>query len=176
MGACWLSSALLCSAAHVCSFSLLSCFCLFGLLVGFLVVLGVFGLCVSVQVHPEVMLTDTVGFIQKLPTNLVAAFRATLEEVSETVWCRVCACVRVYFFCQVWGCGSGVGWSGAFRSLGCRVCFARVLYRLVFLQPLVLFRPPSRVFDTFRGKPYGSDRVGPFRVRATRPDPTRPNL
>lgn len=29
------------------------------------------------------MLTDTVGFIQKLPTNLVAAFRATLEEVSE---------------------------------------------------------------------------------------------
>ena len=27
------------------------------------------------------MLTDTVGFIQKLPTNLVAAFRATLEEV-----------------------------------------------------------------------------------------------
>ncbi len=30
-----------------------------------------------------VLLTDTVGFIQKLPTNLVAAFRATLEEVSE---------------------------------------------------------------------------------------------
>ena len=31
----------------------------------------------------EVLLTDTVGFIQKLPTDLVAAFRATLEEVSE---------------------------------------------------------------------------------------------
>ncbi|HUZ89214.1 MAG TPA: GTPase HflX [Candidatus Acidoferrales bacterium] len=30
----------------------------------------------------EVVLTDTVGFIQKLPTDLVAAFRATLEEVS----------------------------------------------------------------------------------------------
>ena len=30
-----------------------------------------------------VLLTDTVGFIQKLPTNLVAAFRATLEGVSE---------------------------------------------------------------------------------------------
>jgi len=30
-----------------------------------------------------VLLTDTVGFIQKLPTHLVAAFRATLEEVSE---------------------------------------------------------------------------------------------
>lgn len=29
------------------------------------------------------LLTDTVGFIQKLPTDLVAAFRATLEEVSE---------------------------------------------------------------------------------------------
>ena len=26
---------------------------------------------------------DTVGFIQKLPTQLVAAFRATLEEVAE---------------------------------------------------------------------------------------------
>ncbi len=31
----------------------------------------------------EVLLTDTVGFIQKLPTQLVAAFRATLEEVAE---------------------------------------------------------------------------------------------
>ena len=29
------------------------------------------------------LLTDTVGFIQKLPTELVAAFRATLEEVVE---------------------------------------------------------------------------------------------
>ncbi|CAM9448893.1 unnamed protein product [Ectocarpus sp. 6 AP-2014] len=37
----------------------------------------------GLKVHPEVMLTDTVGFIQKLPTNLVAAFRATLEEVVE---------------------------------------------------------------------------------------------
>jgi GTP-binding protein HflX len=31
----------------------------------------------------QVLLTDTVGFIQKLPTQLVAAFRATLEEISE---------------------------------------------------------------------------------------------
>ncbi len=31
----------------------------------------------------EVLLTDTVGFIQKLPTALVAAFRATLEEIRE---------------------------------------------------------------------------------------------
>jgi GTP-binding protein HflX len=30
-----------------------------------------------------VLLTDTVGFIQKLPTQLVAAFRATLEEMEE---------------------------------------------------------------------------------------------
>jgi GTP-binding protein HflX len=29
------------------------------------------------------LLTDTVGFIQKLPTELVAAFKATLEEVTE---------------------------------------------------------------------------------------------
>eukprot|EP00986_Skeletonema_menzelii_P007764 scaffold3086_cov139-Skeletonema_menzelii.AAC.4 len=35
------------------------------------------------KTHPEVLLTDTVGFIQKLPTQLVAAFRATLEEVKE---------------------------------------------------------------------------------------------
>jgi 50S ribosomal subunit-associated GTPase HflX len=25
--------------------------------------------------NPDILLTDTVGFIQKLPTNLVAAFR-----------------------------------------------------------------------------------------------------
>ena len=31
----------------------------------------------------ESLLTDTVGFIQKLPTQLVAAFQATLEEISE---------------------------------------------------------------------------------------------
>ncbi len=31
----------------------------------------------------EVLFSDTVGFIQKLPTELVAAFRATLEEVTE---------------------------------------------------------------------------------------------
>ena len=30
-----------------------------------------------------VLFTDTVGFIQKLPTELVAAFRATLEEIAE---------------------------------------------------------------------------------------------
>jgi GTPase len=29
------------------------------------------------------LITDTVGFIQKLPTQLVAAFRATLEEIAE---------------------------------------------------------------------------------------------
>jgi GTP-binding protein HflX len=29
------------------------------------------------------LISDTVGFIQKLPTELIAAFRATLEEISE---------------------------------------------------------------------------------------------
>ncbi len=31
----------------------------------------------------EALFTDTVGFIKKLPTTLVAAFRATLEEITE---------------------------------------------------------------------------------------------
>ncbi|MEA3344803.1 MAG: GTPase HflX [Chloroflexota bacterium] len=31
----------------------------------------------------EALFTDTVGFIQKLPTQLVAAFHATLEEINE---------------------------------------------------------------------------------------------
>ena len=31
----------------------------------------------------EVLLTDTVGFVQKLPTELVEAFRSTLDEVVE---------------------------------------------------------------------------------------------
>jgi GTP-binding protein HflX len=32
---------------------------------------------------PEVLLVDTVGFIQKLPHSLVAAFRATMEEITS---------------------------------------------------------------------------------------------
>lgn len=32
----------------------------------------------------QALLTDTVGFIQKLPTTLIAAFQATLEEIVET--------------------------------------------------------------------------------------------
>lgn len=31
----------------------------------------------------EILVSDTVGFIQKLPTTLIAAFRATLEEILE---------------------------------------------------------------------------------------------
>ena len=31
----------------------------------------------------QVLLTDTVGFIQRLPTSLVASFRATLEEIDQ---------------------------------------------------------------------------------------------
>lgn len=31
----------------------------------------------------QTIITDTVGFIQKLPTTLIAAFRATLEEIAE---------------------------------------------------------------------------------------------
>ena len=31
----------------------------------------------------QALLTDTVGFIQKLPTTLIAAFQATLEEITE---------------------------------------------------------------------------------------------
>lgn len=37
----------------------------------------------SLPNNQEVLLSDTVGFIQKLPTRLIAAFRATLEEVIE---------------------------------------------------------------------------------------------
>lgn len=33
--------------------------------------------------NTSLLLTDTVGFIRKLPHNLVASFRATLEEVTE---------------------------------------------------------------------------------------------
>ncbi|MDZ4817164.1 MAG: GTPase HflX [Verrucomicrobiota bacterium] len=34
--------------------------------------------------HQKVLLSDTVGFIRKLPTHLVEAFKATLEEVQES--------------------------------------------------------------------------------------------
>ncbi|EFJ39892.1 hypothetical protein VOLCADRAFT_108445 [Volvox carteri f. nagariensis] len=33
--------------------------------------------------NKEILMSDTVGFIQKLPTELVAAFRATLEEIRD---------------------------------------------------------------------------------------------
>jgi GTP-binding protein HflX len=38
---------------------------------------------VTLPAGQEVLFTDTVGFIQKLPHLLVAAFRATLEEITE---------------------------------------------------------------------------------------------
>lgn len=38
---------------------------------------------VNVGENQKVLLTDTVGFIRKLPHHLVASFRATLEEVGE---------------------------------------------------------------------------------------------
>jgi len=38
---------------------------------------------VKLDNQQEVLLVDTVGFIQKLPHHLVAAFRATLEETKE---------------------------------------------------------------------------------------------
>ena len=38
---------------------------------------------VHLSTGPDVILSDTVGFISDLPTQLVAAFRATLEEVLE---------------------------------------------------------------------------------------------
>ena len=33
--------------------------------------------------HPPVVAIDTVGFIQRIPTNLIASFRSTLEEITE---------------------------------------------------------------------------------------------
>lgn len=38
---------------------------------------------VALPSHRKVLLSDTVGFIRNLPPSLVAAFRATLEEVTE---------------------------------------------------------------------------------------------
>ncbi len=38
---------------------------------------------VSMPGGQNILMTDTVGFIQRLPTALVAAFRATLEEIEE---------------------------------------------------------------------------------------------
>jgi GTP-binding protein HflX len=38
---------------------------------------------IEMSIGESVLLTDTVGFIQKLPTQLIAAFRATLEELND---------------------------------------------------------------------------------------------
>jgi len=39
--------------------------------------------CIKLPYGGKIILSDTVGFISNLPTHLVAAFRATLEEVVE---------------------------------------------------------------------------------------------
>ena len=36
------------------------------------------------KLNNNLLLSDTVGFIDKLPTTLVAAFRATLEEIEDS--------------------------------------------------------------------------------------------
>lgn len=38
---------------------------------------------ITLPSNREILMSDTVGFIQKLPTTLVASFRATLEEIHE---------------------------------------------------------------------------------------------
>mgnify|MGYP000128409806 CR=1 FL=1 len=38
---------------------------------------------ITLGTNPNVLLTDTVGFIRKLPHHLVASFKSTLEEVRE---------------------------------------------------------------------------------------------
>ena len=38
---------------------------------------------VDLEGGAAILLSDTVGFLQKLPHHLIAAFRATLEEVTE---------------------------------------------------------------------------------------------
>jgi len=35
------------------------------------------------ETHPRILVSDTVGFIQKLPHELVASFRSTLDEALE---------------------------------------------------------------------------------------------
>ena len=42
---------------------------------------------ITLPTHQEVLLTDTVGFIQKLPTTLVAAFRARWRRWSRPICC-----------------------------------------------------------------------------------------
>ncbi len=37
----------------------------------------------GVSLSPEILIVDSVGFVQNLPTSLVAAFRSTLEEISS---------------------------------------------------------------------------------------------
>ena len=46
------------------------------------------------------LLSDTVGFIQKLPTQLVDAFRATLEEI-KVCWARLRGCRMLQVTCCV---------------------------------------------------------------------------
>jgi 50S ribosomal subunit-associated GTPase HflX len=49
----------------------------------------------------EVLISDAVGFVQKLLTQLIAAFQATLEEIEVCVW----RCLSSYVgFAMISGC------------------------------------------------------------------------
>lgn len=51
----------------------------------------------------EVLISDTVGFIQKLPTRLIASFRATLDELEDAaVVLHVVDCASPHAEQQVW--------------------------------------------------------------------------
>lgn len=63
----------------------------------------------------QILLTDTVGFIHKLPHHLITAFRATLEEVTEAdILVHVVDASHPYFEAQM-----SVA-EGVLRELGCQ--------------------------------------------------------
>ena len=52
------------------------------------------------EVSPRILVSDTVGFIQRLPHDLVASFRSTLDEAAEARLCSAFEstgfkCVRI---------------------------------------------------------------------------------
>ena len=63
-------------------------------------------------IEQEIIINDTVGFIRDLPETLVAAFRATLEEISDSDLLftsltlqthRLCSkSNRLIKFCSIW--------------------------------------------------------------------------
>ncbi len=84
----------------------------------------------SISSQDEVLLADTVGFIRKLPHDLVAAFRATLEELKDArVLLHIVDSVGIDFDAQI------KAVEETLKAIGCKIPSLMVFSKADLLSP-----------------------------------------